>query len=184
MGPTHRKVQRDLPRSFGVNTGSSEECHHPTPKHIEAPHHAPDHPVHTLHRIIWRIQSLHARRRSPSSEHSPDRPAWYIPLHVGSFGELRSRSFLPKCHLSSFKLRVLTPTPCLHSHAMSSLHHQELPRDLAQNNTSVLASQAEEPMLTLLASTSTRAVLHFTSRGTYVGLACIPDLAHKPRNQC
>src|SRR5438105_1894433 len=34
---------------------------------------------------------------------------------------------------------------------MSSLHHQELPRDLARSNTSVLASQAEEPMLTLLA---------------------------------
>src|SRR6266508_3526519 len=66
---------------------------------------------------------------------------------------------------------------------MSSLHHQEPPRNFARSNTSVLASQAEEPMLTLLASTSTRAVLHFTSRGTYVDLACIPDLAHKPRNQ-
>src|SRR5438132_2371767 len=67
---------------------------------------------------------------------------------------------------------------------MSSLHHQGPPRDLARSNTSVLASQAEEPMLTLLASTRTRAVLHFTSRGTYVDLACIPDLTHKPRNQC
>src|SRR5436190_16919439 len=67
---------------------------------------------------------------------------------------------------------------------MSSLHHQELPRDLARSNTSVLASRAEEPMLTLLAPTSPRAVLHFTSRGTYVDLACIPDLAQKPRNLC
>src|SRR5438105_5628140 len=67
---------------------------------------------------------------------------------------------------------------------MSSLRHQEPPSDLAQSNTSVLASQAKEPILTLLASTSTRAMLHFTSRETYVDLACIPDLAHKLRNQC
>src|SRR6266540_1032466 len=111
----------------------------------------------------------------PLSIHRIDRRVH--PLCVRSSGELRSHSFLPKCHLSSSKLRVLTP------HAMSSLHHQEPPRDFARNNTSMLASQAEEPMLTLLASTSTRAVLHFTSRGTYVDLACIPDLAHKPRNQ-
>src|SRR5436189_2779966 len=67
------------------------------------------------------------------------------PLHIRSSGELRSRSFLPKCHLSSSKLRVLTP------HAMSSLHHQGPPRDLARSNTSMPVLQAEEPMLTLLA---------------------------------
>src|SRR5436190_18011531 len=72
---------------------------------------------------------------------------------------------------------------------MSSLHHQELPRDFARSNTSVLAlqakepmlnllallapeqcctSQAEEPMLTLLVSRTSP-----TSRGTYVDLACL-----------
>src|SRR6266498_2888794 len=86
--------------------------------------------------------------------------------------------------LSSKVPLELFQTLRLDSHAMSSLHHQEPPRDLARANTSVLASQVEEPMLTLLASTSTRVMFHFTSRGTYVDLACIPDLAHKPRNQC
>src|SRR5436190_1582925 len=100
------------------------------------------------------------------------------PLHVGSSGERRLRSFLPKCHLSSSKLRVLTPRhvftpPPRTTKGLSPEQHLGW-----------LALQAEEPMLTLLASASTRTVLHFTSRGTFVDLACIPDLAHKPRNQC
>ena len=134
-------------------------------------------PTHTLRRIIRRLLSLHAEHGHPPLD--IDRIDRRVhPLHVESSGERRLCSFLPQCHLSCSKLRVLTP------HAMSSLHHQGPPRDLAQSNTSVLASQAEEPMLTLLASTSTRVVLHFTSRGTYVDLACIPDLAHKARNLC
>src|SRR6266542_6434021 len=107
----------------------------------------------------------------------------FILLRTGSSGELRSHSFLPKCHLSSSKLRVLTP------HAMSSLHHQGPPRDCARSNTSVLASQVEEPMLTLLAllapescctSQAEEPMLTLlvswtspTSRGTNVDLACL-----------
>ena len=44
------------------------------------------HPPLNMHRIDQRVHSL----------------------HVGSFGERRLRSFLPKCHLSSSNLRVLT----------------------------------------------------------------------------
>src|SRR6266540_2388608 len=72
---------------------------------------------------------------------------------------------------------------------MSSLHHQEPPRDFARSNTSVLALQAEEPMLTLLAllapefcctSQAEEPMLTLlvsqtspTSRGTNVDLACL-----------
>src|SRR5438105_15173792 len=72
---------------------------------------------------------------------------------------------------------------------MSSLHHQVPPRDLARSNTSVVASQAEEPMLTLLAllapepcctSQAEEPMLTLlvsrtspTSRGTNVDLSCL-----------
>src|SRR5207253_3564046 len=83
----------------------------------------------------------------------------------------------------------LFQTSRLASHAMSSLHHQEPPRDFARSNTSVLALQAEEPMLTLLAllapelcctSQAEKPMLTLlvsrtspTSRGTNVDLACL-----------
>src|SRR5436190_20296172 len=91
--------------------------------------------------------------------------------------------------LSSKVSLELFQTSRLDSHTMSSLHHQEPPRGLARSNTSVLTSQAEEPMLTLLAllapelcctSQAEEPMLTLLvsrtsakSRGTNVDLACL-----------
>src|SRR5207237_1749664 len=63
-------------------------------------HPSPDHPVDPKSSRLKKVTLLLAFTGSTDVVH---------PLRVGSSGELRSRSFLPKCHLSSSKLRVLTP---------------------------------------------------------------------------
>src|SRR6266540_2001916 len=90
----------------------------------------------------------------PLSIHRIDRRVH--PLCVRSSGELRSHSFLPKCHLSSSKLRVLTPrhvfTPP--PRTTKELHpEQHFGTSLASRGTNV----------DLACLTSTRAMLHFTS---------------------
>src|SRR5438128_7841387 len=69
-------------------------------------HPSPDHPADPESSRLKKVTLLGAFTGSTDVVH---------PLHIGSSCELRSRSFLPKCYLSSSKLRVLTPTPCLHS---------------------------------------------------------------------
>src|SRR5205809_3965602 len=69
-------------------------------------HPSPDYPVDPESSRLKKVTLLRAFTGSTDVVH---------PLHIGSSGELRSRSFLSKCHLSSSKLRVLTPTPYLHS---------------------------------------------------------------------
>src|SRR5438132_14417360 len=69
-------------------------------------HPSPDHPVDPESSRLKKVTLLGEFTGSTDVVH---------PLHIGSSGGLKSRSFLPKCHLSSSKLCVLTPTPCLHS---------------------------------------------------------------------
>src|SRR5207253_4511289 len=83
------------------------------------------------------------------------------PLHTGSSGEPRSHSFLPKCHLSSSKLRVLTPR-----HIFTPPPRTTKGLRPEQHFDASLASRGTNVDLACL--TSTRVMLHFTSRVTYV----------------
>ena len=98
--------------------------------------------------------------------------------HVDHPVNARLRSFLQKCHLSSSKFRVLTPRhvftpPPRTAKGLSPEQHLGW-----------LASQAEEPMLTLLALLALQAVLHSQAEEPMLILLAFRTSPRKPRNQC